>query len=133
MGAAGLLLTRSTPAEVLLQHRASWVHHGDTWSVPGGAIHRGETPWDAALREVREETGLDLAGARELTRHVDDHGGWRYTTIIATAILAEPVLESVLIGEQQDLTWVAIDAVDVLPLHPGFADAWPLVRALVPA
>lgn len=33
----------------MLQHRADWVHHGGTWSVPGGAIHCGESPWDAAL------------------------------------------------------------------------------------
>lgn len=28
------------------------------WSVPGGGINRGETPENAAIREVHEETGL---------------------------------------------------------------------------
>jgi ADP-ribose pyrophosphatase YjhB (NUDIX family) len=32
----------------------------DYWSVPGGVIDRDESPRDAALREVKEEIGLDL-------------------------------------------------------------------------
>ncbi|MGF1427795.1 NUDIX hydrolase [Kitasatospora sp. LaBMicrA B282] len=30
----------------------------DDWSLPKGKLHAGETPWQAALREVEEETGL---------------------------------------------------------------------------
>lgn len=32
----------------------------DYWSVPGGVIEKNESPRDAALREVREEIGLEL-------------------------------------------------------------------------
>lgn len=42
---------------VLLQKR------GDScqWGFPGGAIELGETPEEAAVRELKEETGLDVA------------------------------------------------------------------------
>jgi 8-oxo-dGTP diphosphatase len=41
---------------VLLCHRRDY----DLWNLPGGAVEDGETPWDAVLRETREETGLKI-------------------------------------------------------------------------
>lgn len=31
----------------------------DLWSLPGGGVDHGETPVEAVVREVKEETGLD--------------------------------------------------------------------------
>lgn len=39
---------------LLLQEKAS----GEGWSLPAGAIEPGETPQEAVIREVAEETGL---------------------------------------------------------------------------
>ena len=43
----------------LMQQRQG-SHGADTWSVPGGHIEYGETPEEAAIREVREETGCEI-------------------------------------------------------------------------
>ncbi|GAC1435896.1 MAG: hypothetical protein NVSMB51_06240 [Solirubrobacteraceae bacterium] len=48
--------------------------YGDrrAWQLPGGLLHRGEQPLAGAVREVREELGLEPGGAaRELAvRHL---------------------------------------------------------------
>lgn len=56
--AAGGVVERETAAgrEFLVIHRR---RYGD-WCLPKGKLHPGETPEQAALREVREETGYPV-------------------------------------------------------------------------
>ena len=125
-GAAGLLLVG--PGErVLMQHRAAFSHHGDTWGLPGGARGAGESAEQAALREAFEETGVDPDGREAEGDFVDDHGGWSYTTVLARAprLLEVHALDR----ESTAVAWVPVDDVDGLVLHPGFAASWPTVRA----
>ena len=43
------------------------------WEVSGGAAQAGEASYDAVLREVREETGLDVSRAvRRLSFHLQE-------------------------------------------------------------
>jgi 8-oxo-dGTP pyrophosphatase MutT (NUDIX family) len=127
-GAAGLLLHSRDDAGlpvVLLQHRAAWTHHGDTWGLPGGAKASWESPEQAAMRETDEEVELTLDGVRVERVHADDHGGWTYWTVVAD--LPTPAFVRPRNHESIRLDWVRVGAVVELELHPGFAATWPLL------
>ena len=129
-GAAGLLLHDPVEDRVVLQHRAWWSHQGGTWGIPGGARDSDETAVEAALRESAEEANLPPAAIRPYGELVDDHGGWSYTTVLGRPVA--PVDPEPTGGESEDVRWVPVADVDTLPLHPGFAAAWPRLRDAPP-
>ncbi|KAI1381996.1 NUDIX hydrolase domain-like protein [Hypoxylon crocopeplum] len=70
---------------MLLGLRAPNTDEPGTWSTIGGCLNRGENAFAAAIRECREEIGINAEECLEPTAIiVDDHGGWSYTTILAT-------------------------------------------------
>lgn len=131
-GAAGVLVSArdGERSYVLLDERADWVHQGGTFGVPGGAIQPNEKPFEAALREVGEEVrGIDVQQLVVVHKHVQpcaDCTRWTYTTFLAT--LPARVDVSPCSAESDGVHWVALDDVAGLPLHPGFATAWPTLR-----
>ncbi|MCY4726565.1 NUDIX domain-containing protein [Nocardioides sp. STR2] len=72
--AAGAVVTRKG-GEVLLVHRPKY----DDWSFPKGKLDRGEHVVTAAVREVAEETGLDvrLGPALSCQRYRMSNGRWK--------------------------------------------------------
>ncbi|WP_409331761.1 NUDIX domain-containing protein [Trujillonella humicola] len=132
-GAAGLLLHRhgGSGPELLLQHRAEWSHHGGTWGTPGGALHRGEAPERGALREVHEELGLGEDDVVLGARSVDDHGGWAYTTVLATPSRPIEPADLRLDGESTAVGWIPLTGLERVPLHPGLAASLPRLVPLL--
>lgn len=93
---------------VLLRHKRLGI-----WLQPGGHIDAGETPWQAALREAGEETGLDVRFSQLGTDgvpplvHVDVHPGGRGHTHLDLRYLvdggvADPAPPA---GESQEIGW----------------------------
>ena len=83
-----------TGEEILLTQMASRTGHmAGIWTLPGGGIEHGEDPRACAVREVHEETGLDVeitgildvtfthwVGVRENGVGEDYHGCLLYTS-----------------------------------------------------
>ena len=78
----------STEAALLLTKRADALrNHAGQWALPGGRIDAGETPEQAALRELHEEVGLRL-GEDSLLGRLDDfvtRSGYVITPVLVWA------------------------------------------------
>ncbi len=75
-------------AALLLTRRAlSMRRHAGQWALPGGRIDEGETPEQAALRELHEEVGLAL-GPQAVLGRLDDYvtrSGFAITPVVVWA------------------------------------------------
>ena len=131
-GAAGLLMVRfdlGDEPHVLLQLRAAWTHGGGTWAIPGGALDSHENSVEAAVREAYEEVGIDVRHLVVKDLYSDDHGNWRYDTVIAHTSIDVGAYEAN--AESEALHWVPVDNVAEYDLHPGLRHTWPELIDLV--
>lgn len=98
-------------AAVCLRDERGWVltvrkSGTESFMLPGGKIEPGETAYDAGVREVREEVGLDLDGLTPLGHFVADAAnepGHLVDSTVFTADLPGPPTAS---GEIVELRWI---------------------------
>ena len=71
---------------VLLVHRRA-NDGAPPWVLPGGKLEAGESPGEAAVRELLEETGLTVRAVRILGERIHPYTG-AYLTYVACEVLA---------------------------------------------
>ncbi|WP_298747526.1 NUDIX hydrolase [uncultured Brevundimonas sp.] len=98
---------------VLLIRRGTPPRQGE-WSLPGGRIEPGERAMDAALRELREETGVEaeITGLVDVVDGLFPEAGRHHVLIDYAArwLSGEPVAG----GDALEARFVALDEVEAL-------------------
>ena len=93
---------------VLLVKRAIEPFKG-YWDIPGGFLEAGEHPADGAVREMREETGLEIEPVEILGIFMDVYGPEQLPTLnlcyLAKVSGGEPRASS----DASDLAWFPVD------------------------
>jgi dATP pyrophosphohydrolase len=102
---------RRTPGgpEFLLLRRAEGVSYAGEWRMVGGKIEAGEAAWQAALRELEEETGRRATEAWTVPS-VNAFYEWQADRLnlipaFAAALDADPVLDH----EHDAFEWLGVE------------------------
>ena len=99
--------------DVLVAKRVGDAHLGGAWEFPGGKIEDGEEPDAAALRELREETGLVADAAEPLLVFVHDYPDRR---LRFHAYLVRDTVGEVRTDGDRPWAWVAPSTLDALAM-----------------
>lgn len=112
--------------QVFIQQRMKEDLWGGLWEFPGGTIDDGETPEEAAIREVAEETEWEVAGLKPFHTVVHYYTKYRVTLHGFFCCLPEfsgpPVLHAA-----ENCSWVTLET---LPEYPYPAGHRQLVKLL---
>lgn len=95
---------------ILLLHRQETKSQGNLWGIPGGKLDKGETPLQAVLREVKEETGYDfskqsLESLGSVYIEYNDHDHFVYHMFRAK-LVGDPSTVKINFREHKGFTWV---------------------------
>ena len=107
----------------MIAQRGTGTHMAGWWEFPGGKLDGDETPFEALVRELREELGIEVSAADEWLAYTHDYPEQvvHLHVLRVTAYSGEPA------GlEGQPLRWVAVDQLmeaGLLPADRPIAEA----------
>ena len=111
--------------KILLEKRKNEPGKGK-WSIPGGLVELGESVEQTVIREVKEETGLEV----EKPEHIDvvdnvvrdENGEIKYHFIIIDYFVKLKGGTVKAASDAEELKWVALDEVEKYDLTKTFME-----------
>lgn len=112
----GVVATREDHILLVRQYRL--IVDEESWAIPSGGIDPEESPEEAALRELREETGHSAGGVTSLCRFYPTYGCSDQEFLIFAAHDVSDSGDEASINEVQEVRWFS--KTDVLAMmHDG--------------
>jgi 8-oxo-dGTP diphosphatase len=105
---------------LLLIRRATAPETG-RWSLPGGRVEHGETMAEAVVREVREETGLDVV-CDQLIGWVERIGPEGHFVIFDFAVIVMEAQGEAAGTDASEVAWTPLLEVTEIDLVDGLLD-----------
>lgn len=111
--------------DLLLVLRGRGAAH-DAWSLPGGRVEFGEDLREAVVREVAEETGLEVIVEHFLgwAERIDTEADPPYHYVILDFLVdvLDPTVDPVPGDDAAEVDWVPLEALDELTLTEGLVE-----------
>lgn len=115
------VLVRNSAGEILLLRRPD----SGRWTIPTGGLQKNETLTQCAIRECREETGLDieitaLIGVFSDPRHVSAYPDGEVRQPVNACFSARPIAGTLTTTEEAaEVAWVPPARLDDYDIHPS--------------
>ena len=130
---AKAIILDTTGKFLLLQRSNTHPRLAGFFDLPGGGIQENEEPGAAVIREVREETGLELSIERLKILYTTTQllNSRSYPTLLYVAYMTEPTPSVSMSWEHQSYEWAALERLsEVEPqLAPTYREALDYIRA----
>ena len=120
VGVGAIILDKD---RILLEKRKNSPSKGK-WSVPGGLVDLGETTEEAVIREVKEETGLEVYDPRlvDVVSYISlgEKGAVMYHYVIIDYLVTSKGGKPKAASDADDLKWVSFCEVEEYDLTDSF-------------